>query len=194
MTDNRGMGAQVRIIDYGAFPQPPQALFLDYVAGSGKVGGLFADQGRWDLSAIDAAAARTLQYARPREELTRALVAQQEARKAARAAEVARQLAQPGAVALVTGQQPVLFGGPLFVIYKALATLQIAEALARHRRAPVVPIFWIAADDHDFAEIESRGVDPDQGARLVRLLTDDLNRPREIAARGRNCHGSGHRP
>ena len=57
-----------------------------------------------------------------------------------------------GAGAVVTGQQVGLFGGPLFTPYKA------ATAIARARQAsaaghPHSAIFWLATEDHDFAEI-----------------------------------------
>jgi len=57
-----------------------------------------------------------------------------------------------GAGTVVTGQQVVLFGGPLLVPFKA------ATAIARARRAtavghPHAAIFWLASEDHDFAEI-----------------------------------------
>jgi bacillithiol biosynthesis cysteine-adding enzyme BshC len=57
-----------------------------------------------------------------------------------------------GAGTVVTGQQVGLFGGPLFTPFKA------ATAIARARQAtasgnPHVPIFWLATEDHDFAEI-----------------------------------------
>lgn len=61
-------------------------------------------------------------------------------------------LAQPGAVAVATGQQVGLFSGPAYTIYKALT----AAKLARHLTAqgiPAVPVFWLATEDHDFAEI-----------------------------------------
>jgi bacillithiol biosynthesis cysteine-adding enzyme BshC len=59
-----------------------------------------------------------------------------------------------GAGAVLTGQQVGLFGGPLFVPLKA------ATAVARARHAtqagrPHVPIFWLASEDHDFAEINN---------------------------------------
>lgn len=57
-----------------------------------------------------------------------------------------------GAGTVVTGQQVGLFGGPLFTAFKA------ATALARARQAeasglPHVGIFWLATEDHDFAEV-----------------------------------------
>ena len=57
-----------------------------------------------------------------------------------------------GASAVVTGQQVALFGGPLYTLLKA------ATAIARAREATeagvdTVPVFWLASEDHDFAEI-----------------------------------------
>jgi len=53
---------------------------------------------------------------------------------------------------VTTGQQPGLFTGPLYTISKALSALALARRLERERRVPVVPVFWVAGDDHDFAE------------------------------------------
>jgi uncharacterized protein YllA (UPF0747 family) len=53
---------------------------------------------------------------------------------------------------VTTGQQPGLFTGPLYTIYKALSTAALARVLERQWQRPVVPVFWVAGDDHDFAE------------------------------------------
>jgi len=53
---------------------------------------------------------------------------------------------------VTTGQQPGLFTGPLYTVYKALSAIALARRLERERRVPVVPVFWVAGDDHDFAE------------------------------------------
>ncbi|HEY6304646.1 MAG TPA: bacillithiol biosynthesis cysteine-adding enzyme BshC [Terriglobales bacterium] len=57
-----------------------------------------------------------------------------------------------GALAGVTGQQVGLFGGPLFSIYKALTAVKLAvEATAAG--VDCVPVFWLATEDHDLAEV-----------------------------------------
>ncbi len=61
-------------------------------------------------------------------------------------------LAQPGTVAVVTGQQVGLFGGPCYTIYKALTAVRYAESLTA-QGIPAVPVFWLATEDHDFAEV-----------------------------------------
>ena len=57
-----------------------------------------------------------------------------------------------GASAIVTGQQPVLFGGPAYMLYKALTAIKLAVELSA-KGTDCVPIFWIASEDHDFAEV-----------------------------------------
>jgi bacillithiol biosynthesis cysteine-adding enzyme BshC len=59
---------------------------------------------------------------------------------------------ESGAVAIVTGQQTGLFGGPLFTLHKALTAIKLADELNQKRAATFVPIFWLASDDHDFRE------------------------------------------
>lgn len=61
-------------------------------------------------------------------------------------------LAQPGAVTVVTGQQVGLFSGPAYTIYKALTAARLAADLTSYGR-PAVPVFWLATEDHDFAEV-----------------------------------------
>ena len=61
-------------------------------------------------------------------------------------------LAKPGTVAVVTGQQVGLFSGPSYTIYKALSAVRLARTLTEQGQ-PAVPIFWIATEDHDLAEV-----------------------------------------
>jgi bacillithiol synthase len=57
-----------------------------------------------------------------------------------------------GALTAVTGQQVGLFGGPLFSIFKALTAVKLAEQ-ATAAGVDCVPIFWLATEDHDLAEV-----------------------------------------
>ena len=58
-----------------------------------------------------------------------------------------------GAVAVVTGQQVGLFGGPAYSIYKALTAVHVARELTE-RGVDAVPVFWLATEDHDLAEVD----------------------------------------
>ena len=55
--------------------------------------------------------------------------------------------------AVTTGQQPGLFGGPLFALYKALTAAALARRLEMLLERPVLPVFWVAAEDHDWEEV-----------------------------------------
>ena len=57
-----------------------------------------------------------------------------------------------GASAVVTGQQIGLFGGPLFSIFKALSAVKLADHATRSG-INSVPVFWLATEDHDLAEV-----------------------------------------
>ncbi len=61
-------------------------------------------------------------------------------------------LREADCVAVVSGQQAGLFTGPLYTIYKALSAVKLAGCLTQ-RGTKAVPVFWIATEDHDFAEV-----------------------------------------
>lgn len=61
-------------------------------------------------------------------------------------------LRDPDCVAVMSGQQAGLFTGPLYTIYKALSAVKLAGCL-NQRKTKAVPVFWIASEDHDFAEV-----------------------------------------
>ena len=58
-----------------------------------------------------------------------------------------------GAMAAVTGQQVGLFGGPAFSIYKVLSSVRLADEATKNG-INTVPVFWLATEDHDLAEVD----------------------------------------
>jgi bacillithiol biosynthesis cysteine-adding enzyme BshC len=77
-------------------------------------------------------------------------------------------LCVPGGLAVCTGQQTGLFGGPLFTLYKALTAVGLASRLEGALGRPVVPIFWMASEDHDVAEADHVYL-ADRGGHLIQL-------------------------
>ncbi len=71
---------------------------------------------------------------------------------------------------VTTGQQPGLFGGPMYTWWKALSALSLADQLEKVTGLPVVPIFWAAADDSDFAEASYTVVSTSDGAVRLQMI------------------------
>src|SRR5579859_5961950 len=93
-------------------------------------------------------------------------------------------LAKPGTMAIVTGQQVGLFSGPAYTIYKALTAARVARQ-ATAAGLPAVPVFWLATEDHDFAEVNHAWMFNTAGEHG--LLQIDA--PRETAGRQRPVGG-----
>ncbi len=79
------------------------------------------------------------------------------------------------AVAIVTGQQLGIYGGPLYTILKIISTIHLARRLESRFDRPVIPVFWLADEDHDYDEVRHLYV-PNQ---------DEVN---EIALPPKNNH------
>jgi bacillithiol biosynthesis cysteine-adding enzyme BshC len=87
-------------------------------------------------------------------------------------------LAAGGAAAVLTGQQAGLWLGPLYTFYKAAHAVALARWLSAEHALPVVPVFWVASEDHDFVEAAQCGLPTDGADPLwVRLGAPD---PRPI--------------
>jgi bacillithiol biosynthesis cysteine-adding enzyme BshC len=155
-------------------------LALDYAFAHDRLAPFFAGDPA-DAASWSSAIRRAQRHSRPRAAIAAMLAAQQARRGAppeARAAAAA--LADLGTVAVVTGQQAGLFGGPLFTLLKALTAIRLAARVTRDHGVKAVAVFWIDAEDHDWAEIASCGV----------LAADQV--PRRIAVAA--PEGAGERP
>jgi bacillithiol biosynthesis cysteine-adding enzyme BshC len=69
--------------------------------------------------------------------------------------------------AVTTGQQPGLFGGPLYTWWKALSAVSLAARLESIMSVPVIPVFWAATDDSDLAEASYTVVPSAEGAERI---------------------------
>jgi bacillithiol biosynthesis cysteine-adding enzyme BshC len=124
-------------------------LVDDYLAGKPEIAAFYAGhphdpgayraklaevQGRFDRAARERVAAAV----RP---------------TSARAAERLRRFVEEGGGVVTTGQQTGLFTGPLYTVHKILSAIRLAEALEAELGVVVLPLFWAASEDHDFAEV-----------------------------------------
>jgi bacillithiol biosynthesis cysteine-adding enzyme BshC len=148
-------GPSVRIpVDVRRFPWI-RRLAADYAYDFRSVAPFFSGDPA-DRSAWADAIARTQAHDRRRGDIAHVIAQQQERRGAPpRAREAGRLLADSQTVAIVTGQQAGLFGGPLFTLYKALTAIKLAEQVSRDHKVPAVAVFWIDAEDHDWEEVRS---------------------------------------
>ena len=142
-----------RAIDIRRFPWV-RRLASDYVCNYDALASFFAGDPAADTDWRAAIGRRSA--SRPPAAFAGVLAAQQRQRKAPPEAQAAAErLRAPDAVAIVTGQQAGLFGGPLFTLLKALNAIQLASRAAESYGVSAVPVFWIDAEDHDWEEVGS---------------------------------------
>ena len=135
------------------FAQIPHTtrLFLDYLSYAPSVRGMyprspiFSEWVKEEAQRVAYAAARRAKVSEILERQNRAWGASPKT-----LANIER--LRRGALAAVTGQQVGLFGGPLFSIFKALTAVKLAEQ-ATAAGVDCVPVFWLATEDHDLAEV-----------------------------------------
>ena len=140
----------------------------DYLRDFGRVAEFFDGDFR-DEAAYARQAGRVLARPLPRQEVAAVLEEQNRTYGGGRRTlEHIEALGSGRALAVVTGQQAGLFSGPLYTIYKALTAVKLAERLTRTHSGPFVPVFWVASDDHDLAEVDHIDL-LDKDNRLARV-------------------------
>ena len=161
--------ASALAVDIRTFPWI-RRLASDYAFAFANVAPFYAGDPATAAAWADTIA-RSRSLPRQPAEIARVIAAQQQRRGApAAAGEAAAKLADPATRVVITGQQAGLFGGPLFTLLKAITTMKLAAQVSRDHRVPVVPVFWIDAEDHDWPEVSGCTVlDSEFAPSTVRL-------------------------
>ena len=155
-------------IPFGSLPSL-SALFLDYVSDWNRVRSFYPQN--YSLDSIIAFAKQKPALERTHREKLCAALAEQQKFWDADTRSIDKLCA--GAVAVITGQQPGLFTGPNYTILKALTIVKLAAALDQ-AGVPAVPVFWVAAEDHDHEEIRWAAI-LDREAALQKIYVDLSN-------------------
>ncbi|MEW9108802.1 MAG: bacillithiol biosynthesis cysteine-adding enzyme BshC [Cytobacillus gottheilii] len=64
-----------------------------------------------------------------------------------------KKLQQNNSAVVIGGQQAGIMTGPLYSIHKVLSIVAFAKEKEKELQVPVVPVFWIAGEDHDYPEV-----------------------------------------
>lgn len=137
-----------------SFKQVPKIppLFLDYLYNFSRLESFFPPflPHRFDRDA----ASRRIPAKDHRDELVQVLETQnRDYGSSGKVFENLQRLKREGCAAVVTGQQVGIFTGPMYTVLKALTAVKLAEEYTR-RGLDSVPVFWLASDDHDLAEVD----------------------------------------
>src|SRR5580658_5411742 len=145
------------------FTQIPHStrLFLDYLAYTPSVRGMYPRSPIFSEWVKDESQ-RVIYDAERRSQVGEILERQNRAWDASPKTLANLERFKRGALTAVTGQQVGLFGGPLFSIFKALTAVKLAEQ-ATADGVDCVPIFWLATEDHDLAEVNHVGLASEHG-------------------------------
>ncbi|MBN1584618.1 MAG: bacillithiol biosynthesis cysteine-adding enzyme BshC [Anaerolineae bacterium] len=143
--------AVIERLDPGILPAANKnKLYLDYISGTGAARAFYTHAPDAFASALRARRQRVY----PRAELSRRLVEYNRALGAGEAAlDNAAALADENTFCIVTGQQAGFLGGPAYTTFKIITAIRLARQLGAQLGVRFVPVFWLASEDHDFAEI-----------------------------------------
>lgn len=138
-------------ISFNEIPRTSR-LFKDYLYDFDRVANFYESEGR-DTDSLTARAQKITSQSFSRDAVADALLEQNRRAGAGEGAFAnIERLREKDSVVVITGQQAGLFTGPLYTIFKALTAIKLAAQL-RERGVNAVPMFWVAAEDHDFEEV-----------------------------------------
>ncbi|WP_436853625.1 bacillithiol biosynthesis cysteine-adding enzyme BshC [Staphylococcus caeli] len=86
-------------------------------------------------------------------------------------------LLSEGAKVIIGGQQAGLFGGPLYTFHKIFSIITLSEKLSKDHDTNVLPVFWIAGEDHDFDEVNHTYAYNAQQAKLQKVKYHTMTPP-----------------
>lgn len=136
-------------IPFRRLPHQPK-LFVQFIDDFSRVANFYAHEP--SLESVKQVA-QTLEYpAERRQAVVKVLRDINREFGAAEATQRNLDRLENGAVAILSGQQVGLFGGPAYAFYKALSAIRWAEELSE-AGIPAVPVFWMATEDHDLDEV-----------------------------------------
>jgi len=144
----------VQISPYELTKLPVNKLFETYLKDFEKLSDFFTG----DPHEVDSLVqqARQIEYKYPRSDLITCLTEfNKQFRETDQLLENIKRFNDDKAVAIVTGQQLNMMGGPLMIVFKTLTAIFQARLLEKEWGHPVVPVFWLGDEDHDYDEISN---------------------------------------
>ncbi|MFZ8102341.1 bacillithiol biosynthesis cysteine-adding enzyme BshC, partial [Staphylococcus arlettae] len=84
---------------------------------------------------------------------------------------------QQGAKVIIGGQQAGLFGGPLYTFHKIFSIISLSNSLSSKYNQQVIPVFWIAGEDHDFEEVNHTFTYNNKEAKLYKTKYHTMKPP-----------------
>ncbi|WP_035512343.1 bacillithiol biosynthesis cysteine-adding enzyme BshC [Halalkalibacillus halophilus] len=110
-----------------------------------------------------------------REKLVDIIKLQQERFGSSDATDVSlNKLLQDESTVIIAGQQAGLLTGPAYTIHKIVSIIKLAKEQESYLNKPVIPVFWIASEDHDFSEINHIYKSTDDDLEKFSINDEDL--------------------
>ena len=156
---------------------PGNKLYLDYIAGAASAVSLFGHSPKEFGQAL--AERRRVDY--PRAAISDLLYKYNTSIGASSATMTnITALKDRSTFCVIGGQQVGFLGGPVYTTYKIVTTIRLAASLEERLGKKVVPMFWLADEDHDFTEINHAYIAKDDG-EVGKISFDWEGRGRQIA-------------